>query len=166
VVQAVVSGVGSGLDQPWDKAREDASSAIQGIDDALQKAAQAAKLAAEEAIGRSAEFTDHDLRAAIDELSALEDLFVETVKLVATQSTDVAGDILSELGNHLKATGTSAGEQARDAVNHLHGALKNAGRDGVGNLASAGKQVGEQLAHIAAGFLSGMADAVAPKKKD
>lgn len=166
VVQAVASGVGSGLEEPWDKARENATEAMHGIDEALQKAAQAAKLATEEAIGRGTEFTDHDLRAAIDELSTLEDLFVETVKMVASQSTDVVGDIMQEMVNHLKATGTGAGEQAREAVDGLRSALKNAGRESVNNLASAGKSVGEQLAHIASGFLGGMAEAIAPKKKD
>ncbi|MDH5301311.1 MAG: hypothetical protein OEW58_08120 [Gammaproteobacteria bacterium] len=165
VVEAVLAGVSGGLQQPWDKARDDAARALHGVDDALQKAAQAAKLATEEAIGRGTEFSDHDLRAAIDELSTLESMFLETVKVVASQSSGVVADIFNDLGKHLKATGTQAGGQAKEAVNSLYDILSSAGRDGVANLTVAGKHVGEQLAHIAAGFLGGMAEAIAPKKK-
>jgi hypothetical protein len=165
VISSVTQGVGEGVSEPGERAQASVLQALEGVDDALQKSAQAAKLAAQEAIGRANDFTDHDVRAALDELSTLEEMFLETVKVVASQSGEVAAGLLTDVAGHLRSSGTGVGTQAAEAVDGLRKELKAVGRDTLVNAADAGVAVGEQMANIASGFLSGMADALQPKEK-
>ncbi len=165
VIEQVTEGVIGGVGEHSEQLQASLKQALAGIDDALQKTAEAAKLAAEEAMGRVNEFTDHDLKTILEELSTLEDLFVDTVRSVADTSGEFAAAVLTDLAEHLKLAGTQAGEEARNAVDSLRQQLKTAGRDAAVEAAQAGKQVGEQLAQIASGFLAGMADALQARGK-
>ena len=163
IVRAVTEGVTSTLDAPMQDVRSSLSQALHGMDDALGKTAQAAKLAAEEAMGRSTEFTDQDLKTALDELASLEDLFLETVKTVAKQTNSVTRGVLTELTSHMQKTGTVVGAQAKAAVADLQTQLRRTGRDTAVAAAQAGRVLGSHMAQIASGILAGMADALQPK---
>ncbi len=161
VTEGVIGGVGAQSEQLQSSLKE----ALAGVDDALEKTAEAAKLAAEEALGRANEFSDHDLKTVLQELATLEDLFVDTLRNAAQQTGEVASQVLTDLAEHLKVAGTQAGAEAREAVDSLRAQLKAAGRDAAVEAAQAGKQMGEKLAQIASGFLAGMADALQAKSK-
>ncbi len=165
VIEQVTGGVIGGVGAQSDQLQSSLKEALAGVDDALEKTAEAAKLAAEEALGRANEFSDHDLKTVLQELSTLEDLFVDTLRNAAQQTGEVASQVLTDLAEHLKVAGTQAGAEAREAVDSLRAQLKAAGRDATVEAAQAGRQMGEKLAQIASGFLAGMADALQAKGK-
>ncbi len=165
VIHAVTMGVTEGADGDASKLEASLKQAVSGIDDALEKTAEAAKLATKEAIGKTQEFADRELKASLNELETLEDMFIDTLNVVAKNTERLGQGILNDLANHLKNSGTQAGSTAKDAIQELQKDLAEAGRDSVNHASTAGKEAANNIAQIASGILSGLADALNEKRK-
>jgi hypothetical protein len=165
VVRAVLDGVAENSQGKPEIFKQAVNDAVLGVDDALGKGAEAAKLAIEEAIGHAKEFSNQDLKSSINELKSLEDLLFETLGLVAKQSNEVVANIFNDLASHLKSSGTVVGAEVQQATADLQEQLKTAGREGRETIEQTGRAIGEQIAQVASGILSGMADAINPREK-
>lgn len=130
----------------------------QGLDEALAQSAEASKLAIEETAGRLQDFTQQDLKRAIDELSGLEDLFIETMREAATNSQGLVADTFNDLVSHAKNNGTAVGKRIADDVNVLKDRLGTAGKEQVGEITDAAKLFSANVASAASGFLAGLAE--------
>ena len=164
VVSSVLEGVTEGVGDSAERMKPQFNEALAGIDAALSKSAIAAKLATEEAAGKVEQFAKQDVKKAIDELSSLEDLFIDTVNTVASQSGQLSSSALKEVAEHFKNSGTASGKEALEAVNSLKNALLNMSKGSIDEIASATQTAGNQFGQIASGILAGMAEAVKPKK--
>lgn len=168
-IQAVVRSVSSGVIEGLDFNREHAGAvlkeAVSGMDEALGKSAEAARLATQEALGRTGEFADSEFKNALEQLKGLEQNFVDTLSTVAEQTSRFAGDSFKDLVTHLKRNGTDTGIAAKSAVSSLQEELAKVGKVGLDSAMTTGKQVGTQIAQIASGILAGMAEALAKDKK-
>jgi hypothetical protein len=160
VINAVTTGVSEGMGDNKDKMNESFKQALAGMDEALSKSAQAAKLASQEAMGKISDYADHEFKDTLKQLEGLEDTFIDTVNAAAEQASKFAGESFKDLTSHLKNTGTDAGKQAKEAADSLRQDLTKLGKDGVDSAVEAGKQMGGQIAQIASGILAGMADAL------
>ena len=166
VVSAVLQGVTEGVGDSAERMKPQFKEALSGIDSALSKSAIAAKLATEEAAGKVENFAKQDVKQAMEQMESLEDLFIDTVNTVASQSNKLASSALTELADHFKNSGTESGKEALEAVNSLKSLFLETGKGSIDELASATQTAGNQFAQIASGILSGMAEAVKPKSKD
>lgn len=165
IIHAVVEGVSEGVGDSSEKLKPKLKETLDGIDDALGKGAIAAKLAIEEAAGKTEKFAKEDLNGAINNLRDLEDNFIDTINTVAKQTSDLTGTVLTELSDHLKKSGTSSGKEAVDAVKSINDALLNVGKETINELSQATQSAGGHFANIASGILSGMAETIQPKNK-
>ena len=165
VLHSVTDGVIQGLDGKKEQVDSTLKQAVGGMDEALTKTAEAAKLATQEAMGRAGEFTDKEFKNALDQLKSLENTFIDTLSMIANQSSRVANESLKELVQHLKRTGTDAGGVAKDAASTLQADLAKLGKESFESAVETSKQVGAQIAQIASGILAGMADALAGNQK-
>ena len=139
---------------------------LEGLGEGLGKAAHATQLALEEARSRGESFAKDDVKAAIDDLRAIEDL-------------------LRDSGSRLaRATGKNIAGGAEDMVEHSHrvfeairpaveGALREAMRHPVsfaGDAAATGVDAARMgvgaLFDAAGGLLSSAGDMISGKKKD
>lgn len=166
VIHSVATGVTEGASGDAEKLEASLKQAVSGIDDALEKTVLAAKLATKEAIGKTKEFADQELKNSINELETLEDMFIDTLNVVARNTERMSTGILNDLASHLKASGTQAGRSAKDALQELQQDLSAAGRESVNHATSAGKETVNNIAQIASGILSGLADALNEKNTD
>ena len=166
VIHSVVEGVSEGVGDSAERVKPQLKESLAGIDDALAKSAMAAKLAVEEAAGRAESFAKEDLKSAVSQLESLEDLFIDTVNTVAKQTGELTSSALTELSAHLKNTGTASGREALDAVSNLKNTLLDVGKDSVSEITNATSNAASQLAQVASGLLSGMAEAIQPNRKD
>jgi len=166
VVSSVLTGVMEGLGDSAERMKPQLEEALSGIDDALSKSAIAAKLATEEATSKVETFAKQDVKQALDEIEKLEDLFIDTVNSVASQSGHLSSTVLKELSGHLKNSGTQAGKEAIAAADSLRNIIFEMSKGSVNEIAAATQTAGNQFAQIASGILSGMADAVKPKNKE
>ena len=166
VIHAVMEGVSIGAEDKGEQVKNALSDAMSGMDEALAKSAEASKLAVEEAAGHIKDFSSHDLKRAIDDLLALEELFFDTVRDVAKGTNETIKETLSDLVDHAKQSGTNVGKTTSDAASSLSQKLSNTLKD----TASAGIQsTADVLAHIAnasAGILEGIADRLQKENKN
>jgi 6-pyruvoyl-tetrahydropterin synthase len=131
-----------------------------GLDEALAQSAEASKLAIEETAGRIKDFSKQDLKRALDELSGLEDLFIETISEAAKSSKGVVSETFTDLVNHAKNSGTVVGKRIADDVGMLRNKLGQSGKEQASELTDAAKTFSANVASAASGFLAGIAEAL------
>jgi hypothetical protein len=133
---------------------------MDGVDEALAKSAEASRLAIEEAAGRVSEFGSQDLRKGLEDLSALEDMFLDTMGNVARASRGAVKDIMDDLVRHARNTGTAVGATADEATKKLLRELGSGLRERVNADADTVRETGRNIAMAAAGLLEGIARAM------
>jgi polyhydroxyalkanoate synthesis regulator phasin len=137
---------------------------VSGIDLALSQIAEASKLAIEEASGNIKEFTNHDLKRALNDLKDLEVLFFETLNDVAKKGTDTLQETLKEFISHAKNTGSSVSHTVEEILTGLNRTFTRSERLKYIEAADIAKSAGASIARIASGFLAGIADSLDTKK--
>jgi len=166
VIRAVMEGVSIGAEDKGEQARDALSDAMSGIDEALAKSAEASKLAVEEAAGHIKDFSSHDLKYAIDDLFALEELFINTILDVAKGTSKTVKETLSDLANHAKQNGTNVGKTAFDATNSLNQKLSYTLKDTASASIQSTADVIAHIANASAGILEGIADKLQKENKN
>jgi hypothetical protein len=159
VVHSVLRGASLGVQEmDASRAAQALREAMAGVDEALAKSAEASRLAIEEAAGHIKEFGSQDLKRGLDDLSVLENMFLDTVKNIARDSDDTVKDVLGDLAQHARITGTSVGAAAKAAAETLIGRLEKIAREDVSSGVDTARQVGTTISLVAAGFLDGIAE--------
>jgi hypothetical protein len=158
VVQGVLRGSSLGAMEKGARAEQVLREAMAGVDEALAKSAEASRLAIEEAAGHIKEFGSRDLKQGLDDLGALEDMFLDTVKNIARTSEGEVKDVLGDLAQHARNAGTSVGAAAKAATETLTGRLEKNVSEGVSSGVDSARQVGAKISLAAAGFLEGIAE--------
>lgn len=163
VVRSVFKGSLEGAGTNVKQGKEVLQQTLNGVDDALTQVAQASSLAIEEAVGNIKDYSQHDVKHAMKEMTELEGLFFQTLGEVAKSGHETTYQILNDLLHHAQKSTTSVGRTIIEASNHLHSLLSNAGTNI--HAADAAKATGASVARIASGLLEGVADSLAPKEK-
>ncbi|MGR8934152.1 MAG: DUF6781 family protein [Gammaproteobacteria bacterium] len=159
VVEAALKGISSGVGNQYEPAKEAFEQSTEALDDALEKTAQASKLAIEEAASRMNEFSQHDVNRAAEELKSLEEIFLDTVEKVTKDSNEALSGIARDFIEHARQNGTAVGKQAQIAFDALNN-LRHRGQDAV--IAGAVTTT-STLAKIASGILAGIAESLRPE---
>lgn len=160
VVQTILKGV---LDAAPDEGAESADAlkqAAAGIDEALERAAMASKLAIEEARSQAAAFSESDLRRALDDLATMERWYLETLGTVVKEGTKTSAHILGDLADHLHRTGTRTGDAVRDALADLERAQTTHVAPRPSDVVRTARAGAATIAAISSGILAGLADAL------
>ncbi len=165
VIEAVVGGASAGIDKHGGRARQALEDAIRGLEDGLIKAAEASKLALEEAASRAEEFAEQDVKNAFDQLIELEKMYVETLAEVARKGGEQAGEMLEDMARHAKNSGTAIGEYMTEVMATLPHKLQEAGEWGLKASLESTRTAGAQLAAITSGLLAGIAEALERQSK-
>jgi len=167
VVHSVIAGVsqgvsaagGSGSDAE-DSAKKTLEEALKGVDEALKKSAEAVELSLQEAAGKADDFAHSELKKAIEEMKALEEMFLDTIRKVAQGADDLVRNVLQDLIAHARRTGTDVGRAAKQTTNTLQTRLPQAAQQSAKAAVTAGENMGRQLAQVASGILSGLASGI------
>jgi len=165
VVKAVTEGISLGLGKRSGEVKNTLAEAMAGLDEALTKSAQATHLALRELTSQGKEFTDHDLKLALDDLKILEEEFLATVSTVADSASDVIKREMKDLVSHVRRTGTDTGAKVTETLNEFSSRLKASVEGGAGAGKEAALEVSARLASVASGILSGLADALHEKSR-
>lgn len=163
VVHSVLQGASTGAKDKGAQAEPSIREAISGVDEALAKSAEASSLAIEEAAGHIKEFGTQDLKRGLNDLAALEGMFMDTVKNIAQASDGAVREVLNDMAQHANNTGTAVGAAAKTAVETLTRQLGQNVRERMTTGVDTARKVGEHLSLAAAGFLEGIAETL--KKK-
>ncbi|MGD2055502.1 MAG: hypothetical protein PVJ15_01750 [Gammaproteobacteria bacterium] len=156
VTRSVIEGVGAAAEERSGDAGEVIRQSLDGIGDALSKAGEASTLAIREATGRAAEFSEHDLKRALDDLASLQDLLLDTLGDVAKVGSATLSSMLADFQTHARITGNALGEQLAGNIAALQRLIPPAGREGLKAGAQTAREAAERLGRIASGILAGI----------
>lgn len=163
-LHAIMEGASEGASSQFDENTQALEQVVTGIDAALGQVAEASKLAIEEASSNLQDFSDHDLKRALNDLQDLESLFFDTLSEVAHKGKGKTGATLVGLLEHLQNSGSSVGESASKILTGLHHDLSKNGRLEKIQTADIAKAAGISFARISSGILAGIADSLENKK--
>jgi len=161
----VIEGACDGLNKQSGDSGEALKQVLSGVDAALGQVAEASKLAIEEASGNLQDFSNHDLKRALNDLEALESLFFDTLNEVANKGKETSHEILKDSLVHLKNSGSAVGESVKNILTGLHSDLSKDGRLHKIQAADIAKSAGATFARVSSGILAGIADSLDPNKK-
>lgn len=89
---------------------------LEGLGDAVSSAANASRLAMQEAVGSGRRFAEEDLRHARDEMSTLAELFGRTLTDSLGRVTGRSRDAIKDLEQHAARVAERVGPSVRDAM--------------------------------------------------
>lgn len=156
VTEAVGKGIGQGVAGQDEQAKEVFKQAATALDEALAIAAEASKLAIQEAAAKVA--AHQDLNDAANAIQDMERLFIDTLEKVAKGGSQVIADIVNDFIDHSRGSGSAVGKQALIALE----ALKDLPKLGTGILVSSTAATASALAEIGGGILLGIAESLQP----
>lgn len=157
VAETVSDGIYKGLIYQGGEAKAIFLQAASALDDAMAVAAEASKLALEEAVSKVDQYSRHDLDNAAKDLQDIEGIFIEALEKVF-QGNQLLADIAGDFVGHARRSGTAVGEQAVAAMEALQ-ALPQWGKE---TLISNTVAATVTLAQIGSGILSGIAESLQP----
>ena len=161
----VLKGASEGAANRGAEAREAIDRAIDGLDEAFAKAAEAATLAAREASGRMREFTSGDLRRSMDDLKGMESTFFDSLRDAAKAGRNVASTTMHAFAEHASNSGSAVGRQVQASLRQLSGELGRTAEAQFKQSIDAGRQTAALLARAASGFLVGIAEIIEPRPR-
>jgi len=166
VVQHIVDDVKHAM-APMNEAtsRERWREVFSGLDTAMKSAAKAGELAVTEAGNRVEEFAKSDLENLKNDLSALEDLLLDSISDIAKRTEDMTSKVLTDLVAHARNSGTQVGEQIQSSLSVLSGELTRGGEQVVKSGLDAARHASADLAQVASGLLAGIAESLRPHSK-
>lgn len=138
-----------------------AKDTVGGLDDAMAKAALSSRLAIEEAIGRTSDFSEVEIRRAIDDLMGIESLFLEALHNLAHAGHGAASSIVKDILAHAERTGTEVSRSVKPSLQALHAHIAGAERPRLPDAGRLMKAGAASLASLASGILAGIADGLA-----
>ncbi len=156
VTEAVGKGIHEGIAGQDEYAKEAFMHAATALDDGLAIAAEASKLAIQEATSKVT--SQHDFNDAIKDIQDMERLFIDTLEKVAKGSTQVTADIVNDFIAHTHQSGTAVGKQALIALK----ALKDLPKVSTDVIISSTVATASTLAKIGSGILLGIAESLQP----
>jgi ElaB/YqjD/DUF883 family membrane-anchored ribosome-binding protein len=165
VVKAVAEGVSLGAEQRAGEVKQALAEALSGLDDALSKSAQATHLALRELLSQGKDFTDQDLKRALEDLRITEQAFLDTLGQVADAAGDKIRQELKDAVEHVRRTGTDTGASVKTTLNELGNRLTATLQAGKTSGQEAAYTVSSRLAALASGILAGMAEALREKSE-
>ena len=164
LVQMVIKSAHESSSENAKQAIETLQQTVNGLDDALSKAAEASKLAIEEAAGRADDFSRTDVKRAMNDLEGLEALFLDTLSEFADAGQDTAHQVVSDLASHARNSGTAVGRTAAETLAGLQYAMSRSPGTGLEDITNTLRIGGATIASIASGMLAGLADTLQPEK--
>lgn len=165
VVQAVAEGVSLGLELRAGEVRQALTEALSGLDDALAKTAQATHLALQELLSQGKDFTEQDLKRALEDIKITEQAFLDTLGQVADAAGSKIKQELKDAVEHVRRSGTDTGASVKTTLNELGNRLSSTLQAGKSTGQEAALTVSSRLAALASGILAGMAEALREKSE-
>lgn len=164
MVQALTEGISLGLDKRAHDSKQALAQAFSGLDAALMKSAEATHLALQQLTERSSDFSEQDLKTALDNLKEVERDFLSTVSEVANKTSGHIKAEFDELLTHTRRTGTDTGRQVADTINEFSQKIQLVAQDSKSAGTEAAHKLSTRFTQLAAGILEGAAQALRDKK--
>ncbi len=160
VVQAMTPGSSAAAEPQAADARRGLAEAVQGLDEALMRAAEAAHVALRQLGSKGTGFTDNDLKETFARLKELQGAYVATANRVAEAASGNIQRELRELAVHAQQIGVDASARVAAVMTEFASRLTSVSREGASAGFDAARDYGVRMTLLASGVLAGIADAL------
>ena len=160
VVQAMTPGSTAGMEPQAADVRRGLAEAVQGLDEALMRAAEAAHVALQQLGSKGIGFTDNDLKETFAMLKQLQGAYVATANRVAEAASGNIQRELRELAVHAQQVGVDASARVAAVMTEFASRLTSVSREGASAGFDAARDYGVRMTLLASGVLAGIADAL------
>jgi ABC-type transporter Mla subunit MlaD len=165
VVGAVTEGISLGLDKRGTEVKTALSEALAGLDEALTKSAEATQLALRQLASQGRDFSENELRDALEYLKHLQEEFLFTVNHIADTASDRMKIEWAGLLEHARRAGTDTGAKVADTLAEFGKRAQATASDGAVTGGRAARELSVRLAQAASGIFAGLADALKEEPK-
>jgi uncharacterized protein DUF6781 len=160
VVRAATEGIAVGAAKRGANVRAALADAVQGLDEALMKSAEAGRLALQELISRNRDFSENEIKQALGNLKKMEEDFLATVHQVAQAAKPVVRTQLDDLLTHMRRAGTDTGMKVASTMNEFAHRMANAYVDTHIAGLEATRELSSRWSQMASGLLAGLSEAL------
>ncbi len=166
IAQEVLDGAAAGIKEsaPPDDRENRFRQVIDGLGDGFSRAANATKLAIEEAQTRGEHFARHDLNDMQADLRSLADLFVDVVSRTASRASNLAQKEAGDVVDHARRTMDSIRPSIDQAIDAAKDDPAKLGKETADALGQASRQAVGALFGAVGDLLKHAADRLAPDK--
>jgi hypothetical protein len=165
VIEAMTAGISLGAGQRAGQVKGAVADALAGLDQALMKSAQASQLALQELAGKSREFSDSELKQAIDQMKKLESDFMAAASKAAESGGVAVKAEFREFVTHAQRFGTDTGTVVAQTMREFSHRIASQMVDAQIAGLEAARELNARFAQAASGFLQAMADSLREEKK-
>lgn len=165
VLEAMTAGISLGAGQRAGHVKGAVAEALAGLDQALMKSAQASQLALQELATKSREFSDSELKQAIEQMKKLESDFVAAASKVAESGSVLVRAEFRDFVTHAQRFGTDTGVVVAQTMREFSSRIASQMVDAQISGLEAARQLNARFAQAASGFLQAMADSLREEKK-
>jgi ABC-type transporter Mla subunit MlaD len=165
VLETMTAGISLGAAQRATQVKGAVADALSGLDQALMKSAQASQLALQELAAKSKEFSDSELKQAVDQMKKLEsDLIAAASKVAETGSVAVKAEF-RDFVNHAQRFGTDTGTVVAQTMREFSHRVASQMIDAQIAGLEAARELNARFAQAASGFLQAISDSLREEKK-
>ena len=164
IIKALVTGINLGIEQRTQDSKAAVGEAFAGLDEALQKSAEASHLALQELLDHGQQLNQGELAEALDNLKRTDAEFLAAIREVAEAAGSRANAEWQALLLHVQRSGTDTGRQVADTVSAFGQRVTTVAHDAKAVGSGAAQQLGSRFVQVASGILAGMTDALRQKK--
>ena len=165
VLDAMTAGISVGAEQRPGHVKGAVADALSGLDQALMKSAQASQLALQELAAKGKEFSDSELKQAIDQMKKLESDFLAAANKVAETGSLAVKAEFRDFVTHAQRFGTDTGtvvaQTMREFSHRVAAQMADAQIAGL----EAARELNARFSQAASGFLQAMVDSLREEKK-
>ncbi len=160
VMGAMTEGISEGASVHGHDAKEALKSAFSGLDEAFTRAAHASSLAVKELAAKGKDFSEGELKQALEQVRRLEADFLQTWSRVSESASETVKGEMRNLMTHVERAGTDTGRVVgatlREFTHRMGSSWMQAQSTGV----DTARNVGERFTQAAGGFFSAMSEAL------
>jgi hypothetical protein len=147
------------------EARAAFADTVRGLDEALQSAATATHMALDRLASKGRDFTENDLKTALDSLQQLQQAYVATANRLAGAASESLGHELTELALHAQKVGVQASARVATTMSEFAGRMGSLSRESAASGFDTARTVSARVALLTSGILAGVADALRPQSQ-
>ena len=161
VTETVSASINEELNTQTNQAKEIFSHAVLAMDDALSVAAEASKLAIEEAASHVSDYSRQDFNRTAKDLADMEAMFLETLERAAKSGNRLFSEVAGDFIYHARQSGTKVGKEVLAALEIMGDLPAWSSNVAVSNTVFATRT----LAQIGSGILAGIAESLQPSSR-
>lgn len=163
VLHAMGEGITVGADRRAGDVRQAASEAFRGLDEALQKAAEAGHLALRQLTSSGRDFSENELRQSLANLRRMEEDFGATLRQLSGAAGEKLKPELREFLEHAQRSGTDTGLKVAQVMSEFAHRVTSSYIDTRVSGLDAARELSARFSQAASGFLAGLAEGLRKK---